>query len=187
MFSIWAHFVVFPSPIVDAAGRPLLVLHQDLQLLAYLPQPADFGGSASLFVYLGTHAGDAARSADFLLPLTSFAEQEGSFTNLQSRVQRFWPGLQPPGAARPAWLVLGALLAELKEDSPATTAGEAFDRWVAAHEAFAGLTWAALGTRGAAVNEPVFLAGERSRRGSRTGAARTGWARGDFSSPSPTG
>jgi hypothetical protein len=32
-------------------------------------------------------------------------------------VQRFWPGLQAPGAARPAWLVLGALADELAQVS----------------------------------------------------------------------
>jgi len=133
----------------------LLVLGDDLDDLG-----ADFGGKAALYAYLGTHPSEAATAAHFLLPVTSFAEQEGSFTNRDRRVQRFWPGLQAPGSARPAWLVLGALAAELAGGAPATTAAEAFGAWVASHDAFAGLDFAALGTRGAVANEPVSLAGD---------------------------
>ena len=43
----------------------------------------------------------AAKNAHFVLPITTFAEQEGSYTNVQGRVQRFWPGVRPPGSARP--------------------------------------------------------------------------------------
>ena len=111
-------------------------------------------------MYLGTHAGDAAQGADFLLPVTTFAEQEGTFTSHGKRVQRFWPGLQAPGAARPAWLVLGALAAELTDSEVATTAAAAFTRWVASHDAFAGLEYTSLGTRGAVLNEPVSVAGD---------------------------
>ena len=48
--------------------------------------------------------------ADFVLPITTHAEQEGTFTNHEGRVQRFWPatpaarhgptGLAHPGSAR---------------------------------------------------------------------------------------
>jgi NADH dehydrogenase/NADH:ubiquinone oxidoreductase subunit G len=57
--------------------------------------PADFAADADLVVYLGTVASPALAHADFLLPLTSFAEQEGTFTNFEGRVQRFWPALNP--------------------------------------------------------------------------------------------
>jgi hypothetical protein len=39
--------------------------------------------------------------AHFVLPVTTFAEQEGTFTNFEGRVQRFWPALQAPPLARP--------------------------------------------------------------------------------------
>jgi NADH-quinone oxidoreductase subunit G len=120
-------------------------------------QPADFGSGAALYVYLGAHPSEAGSRADVVLPVTTFAEQEGSFTNHEGRVQRYWPGLQGPGAARPAWLVLGALLAQRTGESPATRADLAFARVAREIPAFQGLTWADLGTRGALVNEPVSL------------------------------
>ncbi len=140
---------------VSSHDGVVLVLGDALQ-----DQAADFAGGASLFVYLGTHASEAVQGGDFILPVTTFAEQEGTFTNRVGRVQRFWPGLQAPGAARPAWLVLGAVASELTEAEPANTAAEAFSRWVASNEPFAGLDYASLGTRGASMNEPVSAAGD---------------------------
>ena len=118
----------------------LLVVGDDLS-----DQPASFGEGAALYVYLGTHPSEAAAHAHFVLPLTTFAEQEGSFTNHENRVQRFWPALEAPGAARPTWLVLGALLAERTGSRPPTSAAAAFE----AIPAFGGLTYEQIGTRGA--------------------------------------
>jgi NADH-quinone oxidoreductase subunit G len=120
-------------------------------------QDADFGADAALYVYLGAHPSPGAAAADFVLPTSRHAEQEGTFTNVQGRVQRFWPGLHPPGAARPAWLVISALLSHAGAGTLANTAAEAFALMVAPHAPFAGLAFDTLGTRGALVNDPVAL------------------------------
>ena len=123
-------------------------------------QAADFGKNAALYVFLGSHESEAAVNARFVLPVTTFAEQEGTFTNVAGRVQRFWPGLQAPGMARPAWLVLGALVAELTESDGPRSAADAFTALADAVPAFSGLTYDDIGTRGAVVNETVSLAGD---------------------------
>ncbi|MDP9349282.1 MAG: molybdopterin-dependent oxidoreductase, partial [Gemmatimonadota bacterium] len=110
--------------------------------------PADFGRNASLFVYVGHFLSPAARNAHVVLPATIFAEMEGSFTNVQRRVQRFWPALQVPGMARPAWQILGVLHAGITgEDVPATPA-DAFALLGGIRAEFAGLDWSALGMEG---------------------------------------
>ena len=99
-----------PGGLEDVAGHDGVVI----VLGDALPdQGADFASERALCASTsGTHSGPAAAAADFVLPVTTFAEQEGTFTNHEGRVQRFWPALTAPGAARPAWLILGALVAE---------------------------------------------------------------------------
>jgi NADH-quinone oxidoreductase subunit G len=126
---------------------------------ALADQEASFGDRAALYVYLGHRESAATRHADFVLPVTTFAEQEGTFTNHEGRVQRFWPALTGPGMARPAWLIAGALVAEVTKETGPRSAAEAFSQLASAVPAFAGLTYDGIGARGAVLSQPVSLAG----------------------------
>jgi NADH dehydrogenase/NADH:ubiquinone oxidoreductase subunit G len=130
----------------------LIVLRDELT-----DQDENFGRNASLYLHLGAHPTAAATHAHFVLPTSLHSEQEGTFTNLEGRVQRFWPALHAPGAARPTWLVLSAVLAHREAGTMANTAAEAFNGLVASHAPFTGLSFESLGTQGAIVNEPVSL------------------------------
>jgi predicted molibdopterin-dependent oxidoreductase YjgC len=122
----------------------------------------DFGRRSRLFVYIGQALSDAARNAHFVLPSATFAEMEGSFTNIDNRVQRFWPALLVPGMARPAWQILGVLLAGLNESSAPATPGDAFSRIGSLAPASAGLRFEDLGAGGQPLPEGPAVAG-RSR------------------------
>ena len=50
---------------------------------------------------------DAAQRADVVLPRATFAEKDGTFTNLERRIQRLKPGKSlPEGGARSEWQVI---------------------------------------------------------------------------------
>ncbi len=142
-----------------AGGLDSLATHTGVILVVgddLADQPETFGDRAALYVFMGTHPAAAASRAHYVLPITTFAEQEGTFTNHENRVQRFWPGLEAPGASRPAWLVLGALLAERTGKTPHTRPEAAFE----AIPAFGGLTYETVGTRGAVLgSSPKLTAG----------------------------
>ena len=148
-----------------AGGLDEIASHDGIVIVlgdALQDQSEDFGRDAALFVYVGQNGSQAAEHADFVLPITTFAEQEGTFTNVQGRVQRFWPAMTAPGMARPAWLILGALAAELAGAvAPVRTAAEAFSAFAGSVPAFEGLTYEDIGTRGAVMNETVSLTGDR--------------------------
>src|SRR5690606_10849584 len=127
-----------------AAGRIIIVMGDELA-----DAPADYGADAALFVVLGQRAEGAARNAHFVLPVSSFAEEEGTVTGFAGRVQRFWPALQPPPLARPAWQVLGVLLAGLDDGTAPASAGSAFLRLGDTCDAFRGLSYETVGPRGA--------------------------------------
>jgi NADH-quinone oxidoreductase subunit G len=119
----------------------------------------DFGSDAALHIHLGSYTSRATEAAHFRLPIATHAEQEGTFTNFAGRVQRFWPGLEAPGAARPGWLVLAALAAHLEGTAVPQRAEEMFLKAGELTPHFQGITYQDLGTRGALANEPVALPG----------------------------
>jgi len=62
--------------------------------------------------------------------------------------------------ARPAWLIVGALVGELTGETGPRQASEAFVALGATVEAFRGITYDDVGTRGAVLNESVSLTGD---------------------------
>jgi NADH-quinone oxidoreductase subunit G len=125
-------------------------------------EAAEFARGAAVFIAITAQASATVRNADFVLPATTFAEMEGTFTNFEGRVQRFWPAVQPPPLARPAWQILGVLLAGLDEGATApATAGDAFLRLGDSYAEYSGLSYDIIGARGALMNEPVKLAAGR--------------------------
>jgi hypothetical protein len=142
------------------AGKVVIVMADELA-----DAPEGYGSDASLFVVLGHRAGAAARNAHFILPVCTFAEEEGTFTSFDGRVQRYWPAVQPPPLARPAWQVLGVLLAGLNDGTAPANAGSAFIRLGDINDAFRGLTYETVGPRGALLNEPVRLTGSMAGAG----------------------
>ncbi len=49
---------------------------------------------------------DTALQAEVVLPAASFAEVEGTYTNLTGRIQAVHPALRSPGEAKPDWWIL---------------------------------------------------------------------------------
>jgi NADH-quinone oxidoreductase subunit G len=82
------------------------------------------------------------------LPTTTTLEEEGTFTNLRGRVQRFLQAKTAPGIARPTWFVLADLLAAAGGDARFFVPGEVFAALAATHPAFAGLDYESMGLLG---------------------------------------
>jgi NADH-quinone oxidoreductase subunit G len=93
----------------------------------------------------------AQHAAAVVLPITNFTEQEGTFTNVRGRVQRFMQARAATGMARPNFWVIGDVLAAMGDGVGFFTAGEAFAALAAGHQAFAGMSYETLGMKGAAV------------------------------------
>jgi NADH-quinone oxidoreductase subunit G len=102
----------------------------------------------------------AVPAASVVLPIANMAEEEGTFTNLRGRVQRFLQAKAAPGLARPSWWVLGDLVAALGGGQGHFTAEDAFAALAAAHPAFEGLSYATLGLKGAPVTSAAGAAAE---------------------------
>jgi predicted molibdopterin-dependent oxidoreductase YjgC len=132
-------------------GDVLVVADEELNQLD--PRTAATAANrAGAIIVLGTVIPAwAAGSAAVVLPIANFSEEEGTFTNLRGRVQRFLQAKAAPGLARPSWYVLSDLLAELGERTNYFLASDVFAALAAANPEFAGLSYDALGMRGAPV------------------------------------
>ena len=51
-------------------------------------------------IYQGSHGGENSRFADVILPGAAYSEKNGSFVNLEGRVQRSYKASYPPGFAK---------------------------------------------------------------------------------------
>ncbi|MEE4537050.1 MAG: NADH-quinone oxidoreductase subunit NuoG [Erythrobacter sp.] len=63
----------------------------------------------SLKVYIGHHGDRGAHAADIILPAASYAEKDGTYVNLEGRVQYAEKAVFAPGDAREDWTILRAL------------------------------------------------------------------------------
>lgn len=109
-----------------------------------------FGSDADFFLYLGSQIGQAARNATAILPIAGPGEADGTFVNVEGRIQRFHQSMQPPGVARPGWMVLHRLLRQLEEDrEPVRDVRAAFAVMAAVTPGLNGLSWRGLGLKGA--------------------------------------
>ncbi|MCA0376213.1 MAG: (2Fe-2S)-binding protein [Gemmatimonadetes bacterium] len=131
------------APVV-AAGEALLIVGDNLDNLS-----AEALDAAGAIVYVGTTIpAILADRVDVVLPTTNTLEEEGTFTNLRGRVQRFLQARTAPGIARPTWYVLADLATALGVDGSFYLPAEVFAALAATHAPFAGLTYEQLGLSG---------------------------------------
>jgi NADH-quinone oxidoreductase subunit G len=89
--------------------------------------------------------------AQYVLPGCAPAEKRGTFTNVESRVQKFMKAVEPPGDARPEWEFLHDLVFDVTGQNGCVSIEGLFNQMAKEVPAFAGLTWASLGDAGVTV------------------------------------
>jgi NADH-quinone oxidoreductase subunit G len=145
-------FTESASPMADLrAGDLLIVVDNTAQSLA-IPDGVDV-------LFLGI-AGAATMSPHVVaaLPIATFAEEDGTFTNLRGRVQRFLQAKAPPAQVRPSYRVLAELAAALGAPSFPVLASDIFAALATAQPAFAGMTYRSLGLQGTLAALPAEVA-----------------------------
>jgi NADH-quinone oxidoreductase subunit G len=126
----------------------LYILHQDLTQGC---DPAMIGNTLKKIdcvVFQGAWEHPTAMMADIQLPAAVYAEKEGTFTNIQGRVQRFHPAVPPLNQSMPDLDIFSQLASELGLNLPAASASQIFDEIGQKEENFSGMTWQSLGING---------------------------------------
>ncbi len=106
-------------------------------------------GASGVVILLATVASTSVARAELVLPVTTMAEEHGTYVNRDGRVQRFEQAKAPPGMARPAWWIAGEVLEGPGPDATApSTAAEAFDLVAEHWPAFGGISYRNIGFTG---------------------------------------
>jgi predicted molibdopterin-dependent oxidoreductase YjgC len=124
-----ALYVMGDDPIRSAADKPAVE-----QALSEL----DFLVVQDLFL------SPIAQRAHVVLPAAAFGEREGTFTNLERRVQRVRPAVPPPGEAREDWRILADVSAALGRPLPYQSSEEIFRELTSVVPIYEGLSYRAL-------------------------------------------
>jgi NADH-quinone oxidoreductase subunit G len=140
----------------DGASRVdvLIVADSDFSKTAYDPQVVARLRQAKLLVVFGWADSPLAQAADIALPVPTHAEKDGTFVNVEWRLQRFTQASPAPGQVRPLVDVLIELLGRFDPSWSKLTLGQVFDRLAAEHSAFAGISWNDIPAVGTTLNVP---------------------------------
>jgi NADH-quinone oxidoreductase subunit G len=104
--------------------------------------------AAAALINISTTSPEAAKECDVSLPISNNTEEEGTFTNLRGRVQRFLQARAAPGQARPSWFVLADLVGALGEPGDYLLPSQVFDAMALSAPAFSGMSYDSLALRG---------------------------------------
>jgi len=107
-----------PDATMDIVAKPpkVLIVAQ-AELLDDDPTASEWLSKVDTIIYANFFADSTAEKAQYLLPIQSFAERDGTFVNGERRVQRFYTAQGPMGDALPAWKLFASLRQQLDQAS----------------------------------------------------------------------
>lgn len=127
----------------DGAARcaVLVVAESDFGQGAHHPETVARLRQARFLIVLGWADTPLAREADVALPVATHAEKEGTFVNVEWRLQRFEKAFPAPSLVRTGVEVLGEILSRFQAGWAGLSTAQVFDRLAATVPAFAGLAF----------------------------------------------
>ena len=128
--------------------RFLYICHHDLTRDHGEQEVREAFGRVDFVAYQGSFHQPTAGMAHVQLPSAVYAEKDGTYTNIQGRVQRIHAAVPPLGASLPDLAILAALASGLGLQPGAAAASELFRKIGENVEPFAGMTYETIGSAG---------------------------------------
>lgn len=104
--------------------------------------------SVEFLVYQSIVESDEMAYASVVLPMCAPAEADGSYTNLERRVQRMKQVLTPPGESKSAWRIFSEVGLRKTPSTPLFNPREVMERIASTYPVFAGVDYEALPDEG---------------------------------------
>lgn len=160
-----------PEATQDIIQNPpkVLILAQ-ADVAADDPSAREWLSKVESVISLSLFMDKATEQAKVVLPVRSFAERDGSFTNAERRVQRFYVAQGPMGETLATWQALSRIAEKLGQGKAKLSAAQVMNDIAAAVPAFAGCKYPEL----ARVEDQFPLVGGGDMYYGGTGYANTG-------------
>ncbi|MDL1902251.1 NADH-quinone oxidoreductase subunit NuoG [Anaerolineae bacterium CFX9] len=140
------HYTGFSPEVTQAiAARPpkvLIVAQADI--LADDPAARAWLSQVETIIDLSLFPDETAMMATLALPIQSFAERDGTFTNGERRVQRFYTAQGPMGEALPAWQIISRVIEKLELGKAKLSAAQVMNDMTQQLPAFSGMRYSEL-------------------------------------------
>ena len=95
---------------------------------------------------------DIAKQADVVLPITYFAEQDGSYINYSNQLQKFKKAINPPEEVQPGWQVLLSIYKAFNEKVKMVSVSDIVNDMAENVKAFEGISFFKIGDQGVQVS-----------------------------------
>src|SRR5690606_21486928 len=105
------------------------------------PAAAEWLSRVETVISLSLFPDEATQNAALALPVQSFAERDGTYTNGARRVQRFYTAQGPMGEALPAWQVISRIGERLEQGRAKASAAAVMLEITQSIPAFAGMRY----------------------------------------------
>lgn len=103
--------------------------------------------SAEFMVVQDIFLTETAKLADVVLPAACYAEKEGTFTNSERKVQRVRKAVDPPGEARPDWMIISEIGRRLGVAMEYETAEDVFNEMASLSPIYGGISYDRIASR----------------------------------------
>lgn len=133
----------------QGSHQGLFVFNHDLEAIIGADALRNLRQKVKTIIFEGSNHTSTSRISDITLPSSVYAEKEGTFTNVQGRVQRLYRVLQPLGKSRPTWKILTDLGKALGLGHTYDKASAIFDELAKDTPAFNNLSHQSIGKQGA--------------------------------------
>lgn len=105
-------------------------------------------GKLSFLIVQDIFPTDIVKMADVVLPGVSFAEKEGTFTNVERRIQRLKKAFEPRENSRADWQIICKIAQAMGHEIKYQSTKEIFEEMAGASSIHSGMNWEILGESG---------------------------------------
>ncbi|MBI4398338.1 MAG: (2Fe-2S)-binding protein [Candidatus Omnitrophica bacterium] len=105
--------------------------------------------------YIGSNINEMSGNASIVIPSSVYAEKDGTFTNFDGRVQRFWQAFPPLGEAKAEWEIVNELAILLGLNIKFESAEAIFTAIAATVPQCNGMSYEKLGKQGMQIKSSV--------------------------------